>query len=357
MLITVEAQWPALVNGKKTTVPFSRTLTIPGKRVEVIRARGVITESLDQELTAFLKALPTTAQDARFEQLWDGWAVVQRNGLKVDVAKARANLLAAIKDPKGIKVTIPVTGQVAPKRTLEYFASRGITAHLGTGQTNYYGSSAARVTNIHVGTRRFQDRLLDGKTVSFNQMVGPITTGTGFVTGLVIAGERTANGVGGGICQVSTTVFRALYAAGLPILQRQNHSYQVHYYDPQGLDATIYQPSLDLKFANDTGGSLWFQSDWDDESSTLTVNVFGKARDFTVEIGAPRTLSSTPSPADRLIPDATLARGQRKQVDWAAPGAVIEVTRKFMRDGKAFKQDTLKSTYRPWPNIYLVGTR
>lgn len=102
--------------------------------------------------------------------------------------------------------------------------------------------------------------------------------------------------MGGGICQVSTTVFRALYAAGLPILQRQNHSYQVHYYDPQGLDATIYQPSLDLKFANDTGGSLWFQSDWDDESSTLTVNVFGKARDFTVEIGAPRTLSSTPSP-------------------------------------------------------------
>lgn len=357
LLITVEAQWPALVNGRKTTVPFSRTLTIPGKRVEVIRARGVITESLDQELTAFLKALPTTAQDARFEELWDGWAVVQRNGLKVDAAKARANLLAAIRDPKGIRVSVPVTGQVAPKRTLDYFASRGITAHLGTGQTNYYGSSAARVTNIHVGTRRFQDRLLDGKTVSFNQMVGAITTGAGFVTGLVIAGERTANGVGGGICQVSTTVFRALYAAGLPVLQRQNHSYQVHYYDPQGLDATIYQPSLDLKFANDTGGSLWFQSDWDDESSTLTVTVFGKARDFTVEIGAPRTLSTTPSPADRLIPDATLARGQRKQVDWAAPGAVIEVTRKFMRDGKAFKQDTLKSTYRPWPNIYLVGTR
>ncbi|GGB71761.1 VanW family protein [Deinococcus soli (ex Cha et al. 2016)] len=357
LLITVEAQWPALVNGKKTTVPFSRTLTIPGKRVEVIRARGVITESLDQELTAFLKALPTTAQDARFEELWDGWAVVQRNGLKVDAAKARVNLLAAIRDPKGIRVSVPVTGQVAPKRTLDYFASRGITAHLGTGQTNYYGSSAARVTNIHVGTRRFQDRLLDGKTVSFNQMVGPITTGAGFVTGLVIAGERTANGVGGGICQVSTTVFRALYAAGLPVLQRQNHSYQVHYYDPQGLDATIYQPSLDLKFANDTGGSLWFQSDWDDESSTLTVTVFGKARDFTVEISAPRTLSTTPSPADRLIPDATLTRGQRKQVDWAAPGAVIEVTRKFMRDGKAFKQDTLKSTYRPWPNIYLVGTR
>ena len=72
---------------------------------------------------------------------------------------------------------------------------------------------------------------------------------------------------------------------------RQNHSYQVHYYDPQGLDATIYQPSLDLKFANDTGGALWFQTEWDDEAATLSVSVFGKARDFTVDIGKPNTLS------------------------------------------------------------------
>ncbi|UBV42525.1 VanW family protein [Deinococcus taeanensis] len=357
LLINVEAQWPALVNGRKTTVPFTRTLTIPGQRVEVIRQRGVITQSLEQELTAFLKGLPVMPQDARFEELWDGWAVVQRNGLQVDVDKTRANLLAAIRNPKGVQVSVALGAQTAPQRTLDFFAARGLTAHLGTGQTNYYGSSEARVTNIHVGTRRFQDRLVDGRTVSFNELVGPINLKSGFVTGLVIAGERTASGVGGGICQVSSTVFRALYMAGLPVVQRQNHSYQVHYYDPQGLDATIYQPSLDLKFTNDTGGALWFQSDWDDESATLSVSVFGKARDFTVEVGAPRTLSTTPAPADRLIQDASLPAGQRRQVDWAAPGAVIEVTRRFIRGGKVFRQDTLKSTYRPWPNIYLVGPR
>ncbi|GAA5533805.1 hypothetical protein Dalu01_02213 [Deinococcus aluminii] len=356
LLITVQADWPALVDGKKTTVPFTRTLTLPGDRVAQLRARGVITESLDADLKKFLAGLPQQPQDARFENLWDGWAVVQHNGLKVDEARTRANVLAALKDPQGVKAAVVVSGQVAPKRTLDFFASRGITAHLGTGETNYYGSSAARVTNIHVGTRNFQDRLVEGQMVSFSQLIGPVTTRRGYVTGLVIAGERTADGVGGGICQVSTTVFRTLYSAGLPIIERQNHSYQVHYYDPQGLDATIYQPHLDLKFANDTGGALWFQADWDDQESRLTISVFGRARDFTVEIGAPNTLSSTPPPPDRIIRDASLPAGQRKQVDWAAPGAVVEVTRKFVRNGQTFKQDTLKSSYRPWPNIFLVGT-
>lgn len=355
LLINVEAQWPALVNGKKTTVPFTRTLTIPGKRVELLRQRGVITESLEADLQRFVRELPTTPQDARFEELWNGWAVVQRNGLSVNMDRTRANLLAALKDPRGVKVNVVLGTQTAPKRTLSFFSSRGVTAHLGTGETNYYGSSPARVTNIHVGSRPFQDRLVEGKTVSFNQMVGPITTRAGFVTGLVISGERTADGVGGGICQVSTTVFRALYGAGLPILERRNHSYQVRYYDPQGLDASIYQPSLDLRFANDTGGALWFQTDWNDQESRLTIHVFGKARDFTVQIGTPKTLSTTPPPPDRLIPDASVPAGQRRQVDWAAPGAVIEVTRSFVRGGRVFRQDTLKSTYRPWPNIFLVG--
>ncbi|WP_344870075.1 VanW family protein [Deinococcus aetherius] len=357
LLITVQAQWPALVDGKKTTVPFSRTLTLPGPRVAELRSRRVITASLEADLREFLADLPREPQNARFENLWDGWAVVQRGSLTVDETKTRANVLAALKDPRGVKANVVVTGQTAPKRTLDYFLSRGITAHLGTGETNYYGSSPERVTNIHVGASRFQDRLLEGKTFSFNQMVGPINMRTGFVTGLVIAGDRTANGVGGGICQVSTTVFRTLYSAGLPILERRNHSYQVRYYDPQGLDGTIYQPNLDLTFANDTGGALWFQSEWNDEETRLTVSVFGRARDFTVEVGTPQTLKSTPAPPDRLIRDATLPAGARKQVDWAAPGAVMEVTRRFVREGQTFKQDTLKSTYRPWPNIFLVGTR
>ncbi|KQR15560.1 VanW family protein [Deinococcus sp. Leaf326] len=357
LLISVKAALPAIVDGKKTTVPFVQTLSIPGARMAQLRARGTLTESLDADLTRFVASVAGPARDARFEPVGSGWGVVQRNALTVDLPATRAAVLAALKDPRGVQANVVVTGQTPPKRTLDFFMSRGVTAYYATGQTSYYGSSDARVTNIHVGARNFQDRLVEARTVSFNALIGPVSARNGYVPGLVIAGDQTATGVGGGICQVSTTVFRALYGAGLPIVQRQNHSYQVHYYDPQGLDATIYQPTLDLKFANDSGGALWFQTDWDDESSVLTVHVFGRPRDYTVSIGAPRTLKSTPSPADRLIYDASMPAGQRTQVDWAAPGAVIEVTRSFLRDGKSFKQDVLKSTYRPWPNIFRVGTK
>ena len=358
LTLSFEASLPAVVDGKKTSIPYRDTLLITAERMSAIRQQGKITASLDADLKAFLARLSAPARDARFEvQLNGQWAVVQRNGFMVDADAARMALKAAIASPATSTITLQPLTTTAPKQTLDYFVSRGITAFLAAGQTGYDGSSPARVTNIHVGTRAFQDRLFEGKTFSFNQFLGPINAKAGFVPGLVIAGERTASGLGGGICQVSTTVFRALYGAGLTITERRNHSYQVYYYDPQGLDATIYQPSQDLKFANDTGGSLWFQSDWDDARKLLVVRVFGKARDFEVQVKDPVVLKTAPSPADKLLPDRTLKRGERKQVDWAAEGAQIEVERLFVRGGQTFKRDVLSSSYKPWPNIFMVGTR
>ncbi|WP_135229871.1 VanW family protein [Deinococcus fonticola] len=359
LLVTVQAQIPALIDGKKTTTAFVRTLSIPVERAAQIRKAGKITASLDAELNRFMDMLEKVGEDARFMQVDDGtqWAVVQRNNLKIDREATRANVLAVLKDRFAVQAAVVVTGQTPPKRTLDFFVQKGITNFLATGQTSYDGSSPERITNIHVGARNFKDRLFEGKTFSFNQMIGPISTRSGYVAGLVIAGDQTASGVGGGICQVSTTVFRTLYGAGLPIVQRQNHSYQVYYYAPQGLDATIYQPSLDLKFSNDTGGALWFQTDWDDQEKVLSISVFGKAPKYDVVVDAPKTLSTTPSPKDRFINDPSMKLGERKQVDWAAPGAVIEVTRRFLKGGQEVKKDTLKSTYRPWPNIFRVGTR
>lgn len=345
-----------LQDGKPTAAATHQTFVIPADRLKVLRQGGTVTSSLDADLRAFALKVGRAPQDARFEAFPTGWALVQRDGIAVDLAQTRAALAAALKNPATGTVTLSFKA-TPPKRTLAYFTSRGVTSFLATGETNYYGSSRARVTNIHVGAGKFQDRLLEGKAISFNDTLGPITQATGFVPGLVIAGDRTATGVGGGICQVSTTVFRALYLAGLPILERRNHSYQVHYYDPQGLDATVYQPSQDLRFANDTGGALWVQAEWDDRRSQLAVSVFGRARPFEVQLGKPRVLSTTPSPADRLISDPSLSAGQRRQVDWAAPGAVIEVTRSLVQAGKVLRSDTLRSSYRPWPNIYMVGTK
>ena len=356
LTLVLEVPLKLLQDGQPVAASNRLTLTIPAERAAVLRRGGVISASLEADLRAFARKVGTKPQDARFEQFASGWALVQRDGVSIDLDRSRASLLTALNNPAINNVMLSFT-TVAPARTLSYFTSRGVTSFLATGETNYYGSSRARITNIHVGASKFDNRLFEGKTFSFNTMLGNISAATGFVPGLVISGDRTATGVGGGICQVSSTVFRALYGAGLPIAERRNHSYQVHYYDPQGLDATIYQPSQDLKFANDSGGAIWFQTDWDDANARLSVNVFGQPRDFTVSIGRPVTLSTRPSPANRLIPDATLRVGQRRQVDWAAPGASIRVTRSFTRAGKVFRTDTLNSTYVPWPNIFMVGTR
>ncbi len=356
LTLVLEVPLKLLQGGQPVAGSSRQTLAIPAERAASLRRGGVVTPGLEADLRAFAKKVATTPQNAHFEQFTSGWALVQRDGVSIDLDQSRVTLLAALNNPDSKAVALSYT-LTPPARTLEYFTSRGVTAFLATGETNYYGSSRARITNIHVGASKFDNRLFEGRTFSFNKMLGNISGATGFVPGLVISGDRTATGVGGGICQVSSTVFRALYGAGLPIAERRNHSYQVHYYDPQGLDATIYQPSQDLKFANDSGGALWFQTDWDDAHARLSVNVFGQPRDFTVNVGRPVTLSTRPSPANRLIPDPTLRAGQRRQVDWAAPGASIRVTRSFTRAGKVFRTDTLNSTYVPWPNIFMVGTR
>ena len=356
LTLVLDVPLKLLQDGQPVAGSRRQTLVIPAERTAILRRGGVITDSLDADLRAFARKVATAPQDARFEQFPSGWALVERGGVGLDLDRSRASLLAALNNPASRAVALSYT-LTAPARTLDYFTSRGVTAFLATGETNYYGSSRARITNIHTGAKKFDNRLFEGRTFSFNRMLGNISEATGFVPGLVISGDRTATGVGGGICQVSSTVFRALYGAGLPIAERRNHSYQVHYYDPQGLDATIYQPSQDLKFANDSGGALWFQTDWDDAHARLSVNVFGQSRDFTVSIGRPVTLSTRPSPANRLIPDATLRAGQRRQVDWAAPGASVRVTRSFTRAGEVFRTDTLNSTYVPWPNIFMVGTK
>lgn len=354
LVVRLEAEVPAIKNGKETKYAVTKELTIPAERAAIIRERGIITQSLGQDLDKWVKDL-ANGGGARFEKDGSGWILVQHDRFKLDKEATRAALLAAIKDPAQAPAEATVTEQLAPQRDLNFFTSRGITGHLGTGNTNYRGSSKARMTNIHAGASKFKDRLFEGDVFSFNRFIGAITPANGYVNGLVIAGDRTEEGLGGGICQVSTTVFRSLYLAGLPVKERSPHSYQVGYYQPQGLDAAIYQPTLDLKFTNDTGGALWFQTDWNDETGEFNVYSFGKPRDFEVRLSEPRTVKTIPAPADRTIATDTLAKGVRKQIDWAMPGGTLEVDRLFIKDGKTIRKETLKSTYRPWPNIFLVG--
>jgi vancomycin resistance protein YoaR len=170
----------------------------------------------------------------------------------------------------------------------------------------------------------------------------------------VIVGDRTEQGLGGGVCQVSTTLFRAFFFAGLPILERHAHSYQVAYYRPPGLDTAVFQPHKDLKVLNDTPGHILVQRSV--VGTKLRFHLFG-TKDREVRYEGPVITDLKPPLPPREIPDPSLPPGARKQVDFPAEGARV-VWRRAVRygDGRV-REDQVVSVYRPWGAVYLVGPR
>ena len=231
----------------------------------------------------------------------------------------------------------------------------GIRELVASGTTYFTGSSAARVHNIEVAAAKFDGVVIPpGGLFSFNKIVEDVTAANGFEDSLIIWGDRTAVGVGGGVCQVSTTVFRAAYLGGFPIVERYNHGYVVSWYGEPGMDATIYTPSVDFRFRNDTAAYLLIQPTVDAKGGTITFNLYGTKADRQVTISKP-AISDVIEPAPPVYTvDDSLAKGQKKQVEWPKEGMTALVKRTIVENGTT-RTDTLTSKYEPWRAVYLVG--
>ena len=187
--------------------------------------------------------------------------------------------------------------------------------------------------------------------------MGSIDSAHGYKPELSIVNNRTVLEDGGGLCQVSTTLFRTVLNAGLPVTERVNHAYRVGYYEVgvgPGLDATIYDPAPDFKWKNDTGHTVYVESHI--VGTKITFELYGTSDGRTAQISAPNIISETP-PGDPIYSNTdTLPKGTTKQVEHPHPGAVTAVTYTVMHDGQPVRTQTFKSTYRPWPAQFLVGT-
>ena len=244
----------------------------------------------------------------------------------------------------------------APTLTLADLPDAARLTLIATGKSTYYHSSAARRVNVSNAAAKINGAVVaPGDNFSFLDTLGGISPENGFVTGLIISAGRTVDGLGGGVCQVSTTTFRALYQAGLPVVERNQHAYRVGYYEPQvGFEAAVYDPGKDLKMKNDTGGPLLIKTINDDARSTLTVQVWGIPQTRRVSVSPATILNETRHPAPKYIPSADLPTGQMKQVDWAADGFSLYITR-TIRDGKKVQTDKVSTDYKPWQAVYEVG--
>jgi vancomycin resistance protein YoaR len=242
-------------------------------------------------------------------------------------------------------------------------AELGITELVSEGTSFYTGSTRARIDNIIVAASRFDGLIIaPGETFSFNQYVGEITPEEGYVSGKIIYGGRTIDGVGGGVCQVSTTAFRAAFYAGFPFVERHAHGYRVGYYergDPEGvgMDAAIYTPDLDMRFINDTPYHLLIETSVFPANSSVQFRFYSTnpGRQVVKEGPVIRNVIS-PLPTRYEI-NPNLTSGQELWVDWAAEGAYVEVTRRILdANGVETRRDTIRSQYQPWGAIVQVAS-
>ena len=231
---------------------------------------------------------------------------------------------------------------------------------IAAGVSRFTGSSRNRVHNIANGSRLIDGTVVPpGETFSFNATVGPITEGNGFVEGLVIAPTRTEPGIGGGICQVSTTLFRAAFWAGLPISERWQHAYRVRYYElgpnnPPGFDAAIWQPSQDLAFTNDTPNHILIRRDFNARAQSLAFRLMGPPLEREVTLDPWRGQEIEPPPL-RVVPTTELPPGAIEKTDSAIPGLRTVISRQVALGGHVRFKDRFPSAFIPWPERWEVG--
>lgn len=246
-------------------------------------------------------------------------------------------------------------------------ADLGITQAIISYKTYFYGSSNERIQNIITASGQFKGVLVaPGEVFSMGNELGDVSLENGFAEALIIYGNRTIKGVGGGVCQVSTTLFRAVFFAGFPVVERYSHAYRVSYYektaandiDPNlaGLDATVYFPLVDFKFQNDTPYWLLMDTDVDVAARTLTWKLYSTPDGRSVAYETSGPVNVVPAPAPLFEENPELDRNEIKQIDYAAQGADVNVTRSVWRGGQVYFTDQFQTHYLPWQAVCQYGT-
>jgi vancomycin resistance protein YoaR len=243
--------------------------------------------------------------------------------------------------------------------------SLGITGEVSRERSYFRGSGAPRLQNIKAASARFHGLLIPPHTTfSMGDAIGDISLHNGYAEALIIYNGKSIAGVGGGVCQVSTTLFRTALYGGYPIVERHSHAYRVFYYEQTrngidqnlaGEDATVYFPLVDLKFTNDRDSWLLMETYFHPEDYSLEWAFYsgGGRRDVQVENLGLRNQVPAPEPVFEENPD--LSQGQVKQVEWPGDGADITVARTVSQNGQTLFNDTFQTHYQAWGAVCQFG--
>lgn len=311
-------------------------------------------ELMASELDAIASEIDVPPQDAKF-QMTDNKVtefVPALPGLELDRDLTLKNLNQEFINNKNSLVDLAVKESEPANKTADS-NSLGIKELIGVGVSDFANSHVNRIKNIMNAVKHLNGIIIPPGEFSTVDAIGDVNADTGYFPEFVIKGDRTLPEYGGGLCQIGTTMFRAALYSGLPITERKPHSYIVSYYKPLGMDATIYGPHPDLRFNNDTGNNILLQIKVD--GTKLTFEFWGSSDGRKVEITDPVVYNRTPQPPDRLIENPELKPGDKVKKETGRGGADTYFYRHITKGDGSKIDETFRSHYIPWPNIYEVG--
>ena len=305
-------------------------------------------------LATVARSVDRPPADATFRVVSGGIEVVPaRPGRSLDIDAARAAIQRAIFSPTNRTATV-ATAATEPNRSTADADAMGITGIVGS-YTTTYGGTPGRLHNVKLVADLIDGALVaPGSRFSFNQTTGERNAAKGFEEAPVIINGELESGIGGGVCQVSTTVFNAAFEAGLSIDRRTNHALYISHY-PLGRDATVNYPDIDLVFTNDT--EKWLLVRTFVGAGSLTVNIYGTPQHRRVETETAPLVVDGKVPWKR-IDDNTLLKGQKVVEQWGAPPRSTSVTRRvYTPDGMLLYDTTWRSYYVGEPTVVRLGTK
>jgi len=300
------------------------------------------------------KALAKEPINADFKIEGDKVVIVpSSDGIKVDTGKAYDEIVKACNDDEKRLVMLSMV-PAKPKLTTEDASKMGIKEKVSSFTTTYNSGQTSRVHNIKTLAKELDGTILaPGEEFSFNGAMGPRTAAKGYREAPAILNGRLVPSLGGGVCQVATTLFNTVFFGGFEVVERHNHSFFISHY-PTGRDATVSYGGPDLKFKNSYPAHLLIKTVA--TSSSITIAFYSTSEGFEVKYTTAGPSNYKPAGVIRED-DPTLPVGTEKVFEEGYSGSDVTVYRTIYKDGKKVKEDKFFSRYRPKKQIVKVGTK
>ncbi len=345
-----DKKWEIPVTEIADWLDFSKVREGQNWGIDVKFDKDKVTGYLEEQT----KGIATEPKDAEFKVEGDKVTIVPSNeGTKVDLDKACSDIFDASKVEDSREVML-ATETLKPKLTTEDAGKMGIKEKVSSYSTFFNAGQASRVHNIQTLASSLDGNIVAPNEVfSFNGTIGPRTAEKGYREAPAIINGELVPSLGGGVCQVATTLFNVIFFGGYEVVERHNHSFFISHY-PTGRDATVSWDGPDLKFKNNTSAYVLIKTQT--TGGSITISFYSTNQNIKVEYTTSGPSNYRPAPTKR-VDDPTLPVGVTKIEERGIAGRDASVHRKIYKDGKLIKEDTFFSKYTPGKSVVRVGTR